>query len=429
MADAPSTRSRPLTRRPARSRPEDSKRAIASIPLFTLESRIKRALRRHLKELGFTKATNGALMPPSEGKATLRSMHSAQRAQRLETEAAFVAEQWPLLQCHFASGAEVVPSAITPELELVEAGTWQSNLFRLASLTWSVPVSQGYGRRMRFLVWDRHNDKLIGLIALGDPVFNLRVRDRYIGWTSDDRKKRLVGMLDAFVLGSLPPYNRLLGGKLVASLIRSIEVRDTFRQRYHTTKGIISQKRKHAELVAVTTTSALGRSSVYNRVRLGSTTYLKPLGYTEGWGHFHIPESVFEEVRVYLRRRRRKYAKGFKFGDGPNWRLRALRLAMGLVGLRPELLRHGIKREVFITELATNACEILNGKRKRPKYDDLLSVADIAKLARERWIIPRAERCPDFRSLTVEQIGALLTAKNIDGPDAGAETTYDIGAA
>lgn len=400
-----------------------------SIPLFTLESRIKRALRKHLNELGFTKSPNGALTPPSEGKATLRSMHAAQRAQRLETEAKFVAEQWPLLRHHFASGLEVVPSAIKPELELVEAGTWQSDLFRLAALTWSVPVSQGYGRRMRFLVWDRHNDKLIGLIALGDPVFNLRVRDRYIGWTSDDRKKRLVGMLDAFVLGSVPPYNRLLGGKLVASLIRSIEVRDTFRRRYHTTKGIISKKRKHAELIAVTTTSALGRSSVYNRVRLGSTTYLKPLGYTEGWGHFHIPESVFGEVRVYLRRRRRKYAKGFKFGDGPNWRLRALRLAMGLVGLKPELLRHGIKREVFITELATNACQILNGKRKRPKYDDLLSVADIAKLARERWIIPRAERCPDFRTHAVDQIEALLTAKYTDQPDADTEKTYDIGAA
>lgn len=400
-----------------------------SIPLFTLESRIKRALRNHLKELGFTKSPSGALTPPSEGKATLRSMHSAQRAHRLKAEESFVAKQWPLMRRYFASGVDVVPTAITPKLELVESGTWQSNLFRLASLTWSVPVSQGYGRRMRFLVWDRHNDKLIGLIALGDPVFNLRVRDQYIGWDSDDRKKRLVGMLDAFVLGSLPPYNRLLGGKLVASLIRSVEVRDTFRQKYHTTKGIISRKRKHAELVAVTTTSALGRSSVYNRVRLGSTTYLNPLGYTEGWGHFHVPESVFADVRTYLRRRRRKYAKGFKFGDGPNWRLRALRLAMGLVGLRPELLRHGIKREVFITELATNARQILNGTRKRPKYDDLLSVAEIAALAKERWIIPRAERCPDFRAHTVDQIEAMLTARYVHEPVEDSEKVYAIGAA
>lgn len=400
-----------------------------SIPLFTLESRIKRALRKHLKDLGFTKSANGALSPPSEGKATLRSMHSAQRADRLSREANFVAAHWPQMRQYFASGADVVPTEIKPELELVESDTWQSTLFRLASLTWSVPVSQGYGRRMRFLVWDRHNNKLIGLIALGDPVFNLRVRDQHIGWNSNDRKKRLVGMLDAFVLGSIPPYNRLLGGKLVASLIRSVEVRDTFRKKYHTTKGIISRKRKHAELVAVTTTSALGRSSVYNRVRLDSITYLKPLGYTEGWGHFHIPDAVFADVRTYLQRRRRKYAKGFKFGDGPNWRLRALRLAMGLVGLRPELLRHGIKREVFITELASNAQQILKGTRKRPKYDDLLTVAEISKLAKERWIVPRAERCPDFRDHTVDHIEAMLSAKYVHEPVEDGEKVYAIGAA
>jgi hypothetical protein len=378
------------------------------IPLFTIEARIKRSLRRHLRDLGFTKAEDGSLKPPSEGKDTLRQMHAAQRAARLAEETGFIAKKWPLLKHHFANGSDVDPVSIKPELEMIESNTWQSDVFRLASLTWSVPVSQGYGRRIRFLVWDRHNNKLIGLIALGDPVFNLSVRDRHIGWTTDDRKQRLVGMLDAFVLGSIPPYNRLLGGKLVAALIRSVEVRDAFRAKYHGTKGIISKKRKHAELVAVTTTSALGRSAVYNRVKLGAITYLKPLGYTEGWGHFHIPEPVFAEVRAYLQRRRRKYAKGFKFGDGPNWRLRALRLAMGLVGLKPELLRHGIKREVFITEFASNTHLILQGKRKRPKYDDLQTVATIATLAKERWIVPRAERCPDYRTFSTNEIEILL---------------------
>jgi len=41
---------------------------------------------------------------------------------------------------------------------------------------------------------------LSGLIALGDPVFNLSVRDNLIGWNVDDRAKRLVNVLDAYVL-------------------------------------------------------------------------------------------------------------------------------------------------------------------------------------------------------------------------------------
>jgi hypothetical protein len=51
----------------------------------------------------------------------------------------------------------------------VSRDIWESDLFRLASLTWAVPVSNGFGRTLRYLVWDEHNDKLIGLIAIGDP--------------------------------------------------------------------------------------------------------------------------------------------------------------------------------------------------------------------------------------------------------------------
>ena len=67
------------------------------------------------------------------------------------------------------------------------------------------------------------------------------------------------------MLGALPPYSQLLGGKLVASLIKTREVVDAFTKRYNDSTGLISGQKKKARLVAVTTTSALGRSSVYNR--------------------------------------------------------------------------------------------------------------------------------------------------------------------
>ena len=61
-------------------------------------------------------------------------------------------------------------------------------------------------------MWDNHNGKLIGIIAIGDPVFNLSVRDNLIDWDAQARGKRLVNIMDAYVLGALPPYNALLGG-------------------------------------------------------------------------------------------------------------------------------------------------------------------------------------------------------------------------
>jgi len=379
-----------------------------TIPLFTLESRIKRRLRKHLQGLGFIKTKEGFLLPPDESKESLRALHHLQRKERLSNQQFFINSAWSHLREHFADGGEIDVSEISPKLELIQSKTWQSDLFRLAGLTWSVPVSPGYGRRMRFLVWDNKNGKLIGLIGLGDPVFNLKVRDELIGWSADDRRQRLVNVMDAYVLGAVPPYNRLLGGKLVASLVRTKEVRDMFVTRYASTKGIISQERKSASLALVTTSSALGRSSVYNRLSLNGQHYFKPIGYTSGWGHFHIPNDLFELIRLYLEEQGDVYAGNHKFGDGPNWKLRAVRKALSLLGLNPDLLRHGIKREVFACELAANTLSFLAGKSKLPRYNGLLSVAEVSALAKSRWIEPRAARCPDFRYWRNDRILDLL---------------------
>ena len=74
--------------------------------------------------------------------------------------------------------------------------------------------------------------------------------------------------MDAYVLGSVPPYNRLLGGKFIALSTISQEVREDFSNKYRGLETIIDRGKKQASLVLVTTTSALGKSSVYNRVSL-----------------------------------------------------------------------------------------------------------------------------------------------------------------
>lgn len=376
--------------------------------LVRFDEHIGVELLAHLKRLRFVNGTNGYLKPPSTSKRRIRAMHRVQRNERLLLEREFVKTQWPTLKKYFADGEGVDPQQISPRLELIEGDTWQSRLFRLAALTWSVPVSQGYGRRMRFLVWDDHNGKLIGLMALGDPVFNLKVRDETIGWTVEDREKRLVNILDAYVLGAVPPYNMLLAGKMVACLVRTREVRDAFARRYAVAKGIISGRRKHASLVLVTTSSALGRSSIYNRLVLGTRRYFEPLGYTSGWGHFHIPQDLFEVIRNFLSAHDHKYANNYRFGDGPNWRLRAVKQALSLLGLSPNLLHHGVNREVFACYLASNALSILKGTAKQPRYGGLQTVAKVSELARQRWIEPRAIRRPEFRLWRVEQLKRKL---------------------
>lgn len=386
-----------------------------AIPLLTSEAQIKRGVRAHLRLLGFHKDSDGLLRPPSATKECFRGLHSAQRNEKLSDGAVFVQSRWPELKKHFADGSDVTPSKISPRLQRVDAGTWEAELFRLASLTWSVPVSQGYGRRMRFLVWDNSNEKLIGLLALGDPVFNLRVRDQWIGWTLKQREQGLVNVLDAYVLGAIPPYNQLLCGKLIACLIRTREIKEMFCARYGSTKGIISKKRKHAELCLVTTTSALGRSSLYNRLALGGEKVFSSIGFTQGWGHFHIPDSLFSKMRNYLTEKEDSYADNHRFGDGPNWKLRAVRKVLRHIGLDPNLMRHGVGREVFACPIASNAQAYLCGKAEKPVFDHLKTVAETARQVLERWVVARAERLPEFENWKKSQTEALLrrTKENI----------------
>jgi Druantia protein DruA len=369
------------------------------VKLALREGRLRRKIKAEFRRLGFSRSY-GELSAPALCKDSYRKFHEPQRRERVENEGAFLDSRGEPLLAHFAAGHEIQPRNIRVRLERIQHSTWQSDLFRLACLLWSIPVSQGFGRRLRFLVWDDSCNRLLGLFALGDPVFNLRVRDDVIGWTGTEREDRLVNVLDAYVLGAVPPYNRLLGGKLVACLVRTQEVVQAFREQYHHAKGLISREEKHAQFVLATTTSALGRSSLYNRLRLGGVQYFESIGFTLGWGHFHINDSLFDEMRAYLKTRRDGYTNNHGFGDGPNWRLRAIKKTLQLLDMHPRLAKHGFQREVFISRVADNALEILTGKRKRATYKTLQSVATVASQAMDRWVLPRASRDGSYREWT-----------------------------
>ena len=384
------------------------KKRKAVIIVSTRVATLKKRLRSHLKSLGFHKADDGTFTAPGASKDVIRTIHSVQRDDRLAVNRDFISGHFSNLIKYFASGKDIDVARVSPVLQRISSDTWETELFRLAALTWSVPVSNGFGRRLRYLVWDNHNGKLMGIIAIGDPVFNLSVRDTLIDWDARARGERLVNIMDAYVLGALPPYNALLGGKLVACLIRSRDIYDDFAKAYGKTTGIISQQEKKARLLAVTTSSSMGRSSVYNRLKLGGIEYFKSIGYTGGWGHFHIPDSLFLDLREYLREIGHPYADLHRFAQGPNWRMRTTRVALQALGFKNDMLRHGIQREVFICEFANNALKLLHRGRGRPDLSSLLSAEEVANLAVERWMLPRSQRRPEFKVWKREQIEELL---------------------
>jgi hypothetical protein len=215
--------------------------------------------------------------------------------------------------------------------------------------------------------------------------------------------------MDAYVLGAVPPYNQLLGGKVVASLLRTREIYEDFLAAYGAREGIISGKVNQARLAAITTTSSMGRSSVYNRVKLDGKHYLKPIGYSSGYGHFHIPDRLFLELRDYLRTQDHRYADGHEFGKGPNWKMRVTRTALEMIGERSNVMMHGVRREVFICEMASNTVAFLKGEAAELDLSDLKTVEEVATLACRRWLVPRAARETSYRQWTRQDLIDLVS--------------------
>ena len=347
-------------------------------------------------------------------KDSVRQAHLTQRSQLLIEAEEFISEKEEVMLEQFASGSEIDPSKIDPYVVPVRT-PFESDVFRYASLQWSVPVSAGYGRRNKFLVKDRQNGKLIGIFALGDPVINLGPRDQTVGWTAEDRKYRLYNVLDAFVLGAVGPYRELLGGKLVALAAISNETREFIFNKYNGRQTGISKTFKDPTPVLITTTSSLGKSSIYNRLTLNGKLMFHPVGYSAGYGHFQFSEKLFKDLTDFVRLTEFDPKKvGNAYGSGPNWRFRLINTALKKLNLPANMLKHGVGREVYLAPLAENWDEYLRGETKEIRSFDL-PLSEISEYYRTRWAIPRASRRPEYVNIPreVSRISPLIPKKHV----------------
>ena len=317
---------------------------------------------------------------------------SAQREAVLAKNATFLAQWEDRAIERLADGGRSIRK-IEPYVVPVQTEA-EAALFRFATLHWSVPVSQGYGRRTRFLIFDRWNEKLIGVFALGDPVFNLGVRDRLIGWGQAERQQRLYNVYDAYVLGAVDPYRQLIAGKLAAFCAVADETAAHLEQKYAGTTTVIRGEEKNASPVLITTTSSLGRSSIYNRLRYDGRHVFKSIGFTQGYGHFHFSDELFTAIIQFVAQ------------DGKR-RFAATSSARGRTG---ELGHSGA---VWRNSVSTVNCSATASSEKfyRPRAAGWRaylgasrstssgSVTDFEDLSahwRDRWAIPRARRDPSY---------------------------------
>jgi hypothetical protein len=146
------------------------------------------------------------------------------------------------------------PQQLEPYWYLADAHPQGQALWRHALQQWNTPVGNPKGFNLRLLLFDRPTGYLIGILGLCPATLRL----------SDDWKAQGTAAT-AFVMGAIPPYNRLRGSKLVALLAQSPYIR-----RFWWEAQIMQRpfyRPAPMPLLLIATYAVYGKSSVLNRLK------------------------------------------------------------------------------------------------------------------------------------------------------------------
>lgn len=362
----------------------------------SLSEKVILLLIRDLLRLGWTFKTDSDksfefIPPASYEKDIIRRGMGFSRNEVIQQNRSWIDAHIGIARQHLASGIDALRSKVDPVIDVCETQK-QNDLFRMYRYYWSSPSSEYVGRRIRLLVRDGGlpEKPVIGIAAIGSSIIHIPDRDRWIGWNVKTLTERIIYVMDAYVVGALPPYNELLGGKLIAYLLASNELRKIYRKKYANTKTIISGRNRISDLALIMTTSLYGtNSSQYNRLKYEKSLICKPVGTTSGFGTLHISNETFSAMRKLLLNE--GYEISHRFGDGPNWRMRVIRSACNLLNLNPDvILKHSFKRGLFAIPLAVNWKAFLNGNTKKLIYRNL-PLNQLVEHWQTRWLAMRKQ--------------------------------------
>lgn len=364
--------------------------------LNSYQIKLRKRIIQVLKEQGFK--INPHVRPRGHSKTTYRQIQQKAKFEQVSLQKNFLIGSTKKVRDYCRDGNEIIPEKISLELREVQSGSFEEILFRWWNfIWWSIPFQRSYGRQMRFLLWDTTHEAPFGLICLQSPVLKMAVRDRWLGLPKDELDIWVNRSMNAQRVGALPPYNELLGGKMVALSLTSNEIKETYREKYKNYVSIIKGRKLNPDLLFITTTSAFGKSSLYNRLKYNGEVVAECLGYTQGSGSFHIPGELYEEILKFLSSIGVNVARGY--GHGPSRKLRLI--SLGLHHLRLHSFEyHGIKREFYLFSLVKNLKEVIQ-ERQKPVWVDR-PFDKLADYWKERWAKPRAERKPEWKDFQVK---------------------------
>lgn len=218
-------------------------------------------------------------------------------------------------------------------------------------------------------------------------------------------------MMEIIVCGAVPPYNELLGGKLVSMLSCSPVVIKGYTSRYQNQISEIASRMKGGKVVRDSRLAFLGTTSLYssgssqyNRIKVpfrdGFNLEFRKMGITEGYGTVYFSSDTTSSLSRML-----EIIDGGKrishvFGEGTSPRFRLINRGLTLLGIKAAaFLKHYSPRIVYSIELAANTNDFLLGYTDELRYnfnmEDDQEVSrrtqDIIDYWYERWLKTRLE--------------------------------------
>jgi hypothetical protein len=253
--------------------------------------------------------------------------------------------------------------SLDPYVEIVEDPKESTKWAAVRRMIHTMDFTANPGRNVKINVKDRTSGKLLGQISLASDVTAMAVRDNFIGWTKDN--KFVDGKLNNTTIASTivctqPLGYNFLGGKLIAMMTTTPEVRAYWKEKY---KNV---------LIAVGTTSLYGIHSQYNGIPLFKTLgesagkiSMKPDDkFYDPW-HQWIKENHSEWYDENITRERARNGANMGYeANGPvsGIKQKILGKIFKECSIKANEYHHGFKRGVYMAMMYENGCEFLRNE-------------------------------------------------------------------
>lgn len=246
--------------------------------------------------------------------------------------------------------------SMNPTIELVTTESQENHWLMLRLFCHTMEFSQTPGRFLKFLIHDGSSEKrYLGGISISSDVIAITDRDKYIGWSSENRlkgNKRINNSSIGSCIMSTQPFGyNFLGGKLAACLVTTDVVRKTWETQYNTV------------LAGMTTTSLYGSFSMYNSLK-----WWYKCGTSAGKISIKPDDSIYEIWHHWIQKNKSdEYEKMMTQKDGVSGpvtgaKQRVISSVFSELGIKAADYTHGFQRGTYYSSFYENTRDFLCDK-------------------------------------------------------------------